>query len=137
MKINWKWIAFWSILFYLIYTWPFHFLAKEKDRNDPVRLWVYPEANFCLWDPCYIHAMVFARPNKDNRWVSLVWASEEWESGSTFRELEGEKAPLVPIDQLVRVGQGSYIFEACIYRFKNGKSKRLCDRRLVNGAESY
>lgn len=124
--VNWKRVAFWATLFYWVYTAP---LADSKDRNDPIRLWLYPRANFCVLEPCYVHAIVFVKQHKDNRWMVIDWYSDWGESGSALVQMEGEKSSLVAFDRQVRLGQGDYLFEACIYRIK----AKYCDRKLMIG----
>ena len=64
--------------------------------------------------------------HKDNRYYSIVWASTEGESGSAFRQMEGEDMA-VTYERLIDVTRGVYIFEACVYRL----TRRFCDKQSL------
>lgn len=61
----------------------------------------------------------------DNKFYSLSWASEEGESGSTFKQMD-ENSP-ISYERLVNVTSGHYLFEACVYR-----PKKTCVSQEVN-----
>ena len=126
MHINWKRVAWWATLWWLVYTAP-------TEGKGEVDLWVYPKTSFCMRSPCFVRTVVTVPRHPDNRHLVLAWGSETGQSGSSFYQLDGERAP-AKFDKHIEVSIGSYLISACVYRVPN---ERLCDREEVevNGGE--
>ena len=120
MRINWRTIAWWTALFWLVYTAP-------TEGKGEIELWVYPKTSFCLNGPCFVRTVITVERHPDNRWLVLAWSSETGLSGSSFFQLDGEQAP-AKFDKHVEVSPGGYLISACVYRLPQ---ERFCDREEV------
>lgn len=118
--VNWKRIAFWSILFFLVYTWP-----TEGDEK-PVRLDVYPKANVCIPSSRpTIRVRYWVPRNHANRARSLSWQGDG-QSGSSMNQMEGENDAAV-FERFIEISCTSYAIDACVMRNIDGKPRWLCD----------
>ena len=127
MRIKWRQVAFWVVLFWLVYTWP---TEGQYVGPEEIRFWVYPKISICFYEPCYKRVSVLIARHKDNRWRMLSWSSEEGESGLSIYPMIGEK-DAYEFYSFVRVSQGYYLFTACVYRWDEGKQVQFCAREEV------
>lgn len=129
MRINWRWVLFWVILFSFWYFWPTEGrdnrqLRSAKEELAPVELRLSSQA--CL-TPCEVRVLLRTARHPDNRYAAIVWdyGSHEW-------ELDGENAPVEhpPITILFREG-GEYDIYGVLLRITNGKRVVFQDKKRL------
>ena len=109
----------------MIILWAYVALFAQSE----ITLDVYPRLYSCLYETT-LRVRWQIEPHVDNRAYTLAWWSEEGRSGLTWRMIEGDKAAKT-YTLFVDIACVPYVFQACVYRWVDGKSVSFCDRQEV------
>ena len=123
-SVNWKWVAFWAVVFTLIYTWP-------TEGSDFVQASVSPRV--ALVNPYKRTDFRFTwriEPHPDNRRYALMYTCGK-ELHSSQGEVEGDKHPRTTERYVELTVVEDCTFMACVVRVIEGKPKTLCDYAYV------
>ncbi len=110
--MNWKRIAFVSLLFWLWYTWP-------TEGQDVVTISVYPK--ICI-EPCSVRLTIHVPRNSQNRQLAVYWMDTDYidGAGSSQYDLDGDSQTV--FERLLEDEPASeYTAGATVWRIENGK----------------
>lgn len=138
--VNWRRVAFWVGLFFLVYTWP------TEGNQQPITLNIYPKVALATSQKRTTIRVEWRIPrHADNRRWAFSYEASNGDGGSSESSMDGENSYAVyPVctRQNERpcyreVAPGTYHFVACVYRVTEGKVLTFCDRYTleVGGGE--
>lgn len=120
VSVNWKRIAFWSLLFFLVYTWP------TESAEGPVRVSVYP--NVAVVNPYKRTTFRFRwqiEPHADNRRYAVSYTCGS-EIHSSQGDVDGDKHQKTTERYVDLTVTGDCEFMACVIRMVEEKPKTMC-----------
>lgn len=122
--LNWRRIAFWSLLFLFVYIAP-------TEGQAPISVVVSPHVLICpLGKTADVRVLVRIVPHKDNRQRTLSWTSPVGQSGGSQTRMDGEEDAST-FERFVPVSPGDYVFLACVVRVSQGKAQTLCANERI------
>jgi hypothetical protein len=117
MKIRWRFVAFWVMLFTFWYT------APTEGEGEPIKIGVTPKISIApLGKRGHVRASWRIEPSELNAYYSFAYTGTE--EGSTLRSMD-EFSP-IHYERLLELPPGQYIFQACVVRNERPKPKTYC-----------
>lgn len=133
--VNWQDVIFWVVMFICIYFWP----TEGRGEGKPVAVDIYPKIVMASPKTAEVRVRWRIPRHPDNRKYSFVMNADNGDYNLTSGDLDGEYDQVTfptciegnqrPCYRTVRAG--FYVFEACVYRITEGKSRRFCDSQTV------
>lgn len=117
MKVRWKVVAFWVLLFTFWYT------APTEGEGEPIKLGVTPKVQIApIGKRGYVRATWKIEPHEDNAYYSFAYSGTE--EGSTLRSMD--EYSTIHYERLLELPPGHYTFQACVIRKEKPKPKTYC-----------
>lgn len=117
MKVRWRFVTFWVLLFTFWYT------APTEGESKAITIGVTPKISIApLGKRGNVRATWRIEPSEDNAHYSFAYSGTE--EGSTLRSMD-EFSP-IHYERLLELPSGQYIFRACVVRNERPKPKTYC-----------
>jgi hypothetical protein len=127
---DWKRVAFWSLLFFLWYTWP----TEGQEKAKQIILEVEPR--ICE-PPCSVKAIITVKPHPENYKLVLMWSDlfDARGVGSERYFSLNKDSPAEFSFNIKDLPKGGYYVLALVYRGRKGTPFAESDAWVYAGVD--